>query len=347
MASHGRIGEFNPQREDWTSYIERLKEYFIANDLEEATKQKAILLNVVGAESYQLMRSLTAPKKPTEKSFDQLVALVKEHHHPKPSVILQRFKFGSRRQKPGEPIANFVSDLRRLSEHCDFGETLDDMLRDRIVCGIADGRLQRRLLVEPDLSLKKALELAQAQETAEQGAQQLQQQRPQQQQQPQKQTEKQCYRCGAANHLANACRFQDAVCRNCNKKGHIARACRSRVPVPRQTPQRPSAQQPPARQTHQVAAETEQMSEDTADSYDMFNLQGTQGKPFIVPVQLNGCTLEMEIDTGASLSIISRDFQPKLNFWNSLWLNDWQYSVIFTDHFGENLSSIACSCLEI
>ena len=214
-------------------------------------------------------------------------------------MILQRFKFGSRRQKPGEPIANFVSDLRRLSEHCDFGETLDDMLRDRIVCGIADGRLQRHLLVEPDLSLKKDLELAQAQETAEQGAQQLQQQRPhseqmnkltktggkpprpQQLQQPQKQTEKQCYRCGAANHLANACRFQDAVCRNCNKKGHIARACRSRVPVPRQTPQRPSAQQPPARQTHQVAAETEQMSEDTADSYEMFNLQGTQGKPFI------------------------------------------------------------------
>ena len=77
-------------------------------------------------------------------------------------------------------------------------------------------------------------------------------------------------------------------------------------------PQRPSAQQPPARQTHQVAAETEQMSEDTADSYKMFNLQGTQGKPFIVPVQLNGCTLEMEIDTGASLSIISEQTYKSL-----------------------------------
>lgn len=214
MASHGRIGEINPQREDWTSYIERLNEYFIANDLKEAAKQKAILLSVVGAETYQLMRSLTAPNKPTEKSFDQLVALVKEHHHPKPSVILQRFKFGSRRQKSGEPIANFVSDLRRLSEHCEFGETLDDMLRDRIVCGIADGRL----LVKPNLSVKKALELAQAQETAEQGAQQLQQQRPhsepmnmltknrgrppqpQQQQPAQRQTDKPCYRCGAINH---------------------------------------------------------------------------------------------------------------------------------------------------
>ena len=26
MATHGRIGEFNAQREDWTSYTERLQE---------------------------------------------------------------------------------------------------------------------------------------------------------------------------------------------------------------------------------------------------------------------------------------------------------------------------------
>ena len=69
MATHGRIGEFNPQREDWTSYTERLQEYFAANEIEEAAKQKAVLLSVVGVEMYQLMRSLTAPQKPTEKSF--------------------------------------------------------------------------------------------------------------------------------------------------------------------------------------------------------------------------------------------------------------------------------------
>ena len=45
-----------------------------------------------------------------------------------------------------------------------------DAARDHVVCGIADDRLQRRLLVEPELTLKKAVELAQAQETADQGA---------------------------------------------------------------------------------------------------------------------------------------------------------------------------------
>ena len=112
MVTHGRIEEFNAQRDDWTSYTERLQEYFVANEVEEAAKQKAVLLRVVGAETYQLMRSLTAPQKPTEKSFEQLVTIVKEHHNPRPSVILQRFKFGSRKQKPRESIATFVSELR-------------------------------------------------------------------------------------------------------------------------------------------------------------------------------------------------------------------------------------------
>ena len=128
------------------------------------------------------MRNLTAPAKSTDKFFDQLVKLVKEHHNSAPSVILHRFKFTSRRQKPGESFATYLSELRRLSEHCRYGETLDEMLRDRIVCGIADCRLQRRLLVEPDLTLKKTIELAQAQKTEDQGAQQLQQKQPQSEQ---------------------------------------------------------------------------------------------------------------------------------------------------------------------
>ena len=67
MATHGQIGEFNSQREDWMSYSERLEEYFIANDIKSAEKKKAILLSVVGADTYQLMQSLIAPEKPKKR----------------------------------------------------------------------------------------------------------------------------------------------------------------------------------------------------------------------------------------------------------------------------------------
>ena len=45
MATHGTLGEFDSNREDWTSYSERLEQYFQANDVESAEKQRAILLS--------------------------------------------------------------------------------------------------------------------------------------------------------------------------------------------------------------------------------------------------------------------------------------------------------------
>ena len=60
-----------------------------------------------------------------------------------------------------------MAELRQLSEHCEFGAYLDDMLRDRLVCGINNDSIQRRLLAEtPPLTFKKALEMSQGMEMA-------------------------------------------------------------------------------------------------------------------------------------------------------------------------------------
>ena len=48
------------------------------------------------------------------------------------------------------------------------------MLHDRMVCGILDKTVQKRLLAERDLTLAKAISLAQSVEIAEKGANELQ-----------------------------------------------------------------------------------------------------------------------------------------------------------------------------
>ena len=63
-----------------------------------------------------------------------------EHFDPKPSVIVQRFRFNSRSQE-GESVAKFTAELQRLSEHCKFGALLSDMLRDRLVVGIMNDHI--------------------------------------------------------------------------------------------------------------------------------------------------------------------------------------------------------------
>ena len=89
---------------------------------------------------YELIRSLVALVKPMVVLYKDIVRL---HYNPKPSKIVTCYKFNSRSQKPGESITCYVAELRRLSEQCGYGDHLEEMLRDRLVCGTANGRCQQ------------------------------------------------------------------------------------------------------------------------------------------------------------------------------------------------------------
>ena len=118
MATHGTLGEFNPTREGWTSYAERLELYFTATDIVTEKKQQAILLSICDAEMYRLIRDLVAPTNSTDKTFAELVKIVKNYHQPPPSTIVQRFYFNTRIQEMEETVSEFVAGLCRLSEYC-------------------------------------------------------------------------------------------------------------------------------------------------------------------------------------------------------------------------------------
>ena len=169
-----KLKEFSGE-EDWLQYCERLEFYFVAHGVEDAGKKKATLLAACGATTYKLMCDLVSPLKPKDKTFEQLKEIVQKHLKPKPSEIVQRYKFHTRVQRSGETIANFVAELRHLSQDCNFGDSLSDMLRDRLVCGVKSERTQRRLLAETALTFENAFAAATAMETAERNAIDLQQ----------------------------------------------------------------------------------------------------------------------------------------------------------------------------
>ena len=66
-------------------------------------------------------------------------------------AVIHWFRFNSRYRQQGEKVAEYVAALRsHLAIHCDYGDSLDDMLRDRITCGTNDVAIQRRLQ-KPDI----------------------------------------------------------------------------------------------------------------------------------------------------------------------------------------------------
>ena len=164
---HGAAGVFDSSREEWSEYAERLGHYFVANDIASEEKRRATLLTAVGPTTYRLLKTLASPLKLDEFTFQGLVDLAGKYFSPRPSPIVKRFEFNSRRQKEGESIATYVAELRKIAEHCDFGAVLSDMLRDRLVCGTVHKGIQRRLLVETALTFDKALEISLGAEAAD------------------------------------------------------------------------------------------------------------------------------------------------------------------------------------
>ena len=119
MATFGNVGEFVVENETIASYLEWVQLFMEANNM-KADKKAAVLLSVIGAKTYGLIRSLVAPEDPSSMKLEELFELLRNHFDPKPNVIVERFNFHRRKQETGESVADFVAELKRLARHCEF-----------------------------------------------------------------------------------------------------------------------------------------------------------------------------------------------------------------------------------
>ena len=121
---------------------------------------------MIASKTYSLLKNLLLPEKPADKTFDEIVSTLQKHLNPTPPEIAERFRFYKRNQQEGESVLNYVAVLRKLTTHCNLGSNLDETLRDRLVCGLNNQQIQKRLLAESKLKFSKAVDIAVAMETA-------------------------------------------------------------------------------------------------------------------------------------------------------------------------------------
>ena len=311
MATHGTVSQYQQSKETWTTYVERLNHYFIANDVADEGKKRSILLSACGSSTYKLIRSLVEVGQLATTPYSEITKMVAGYYQPIPSEIIQRYKFNTRVRASGELIATYVAALRELSEYCNYGDKLHEMLRDRLVCGVNHDTIQRKLLAEPDLTYEKAYTLAQAIEASERDSLDLKGSKNSSApllpwpgvnysrtfkhskgKIPTKRGNPTCYRCGGP-HLAPACKFINSECKFCKKKGYIARVCRK------------------AQQESKVGKETNVVLQDMPEdqcadhTHSLCIVRDQASDPLHVQVALNTVQVEMLLDTGASVSLIN------------------------------------------
>ena len=309
MSAPAIIGHVEPFRvgtDDWEQYEERMAQFLSVNEI-EGNRKVAVFLTMVGPQAYALLSNLLAPDKPATKTYAELVETLTKHLKLKSIVIAERFKFHRRTQGETESVSEFMAALRQLADKCDFRDYLEEALRDRLVCGLRSQSIQKKLLAESELTLQKAYETAHGMEAAALQAGELQAtsrvtsgevqlvRKPRKSRnQSAKTASSACHRCGKPGHTQDRCYYKRQWCRGCGKYGHIQKMC--------------------------TAQRVDQVDEDGfsqgsgRDSDDgiapLLNIQVVKPNPYKAGIQLNlhvgGKPLTMELDTGASVSLISK-----------------------------------------
>ncbi|XP_077497623.1 uncharacterized protein LOC144108219 [Amblyomma americanum] len=297
MSRLGRIDEYDPKVQNFDSYLERFEHFVSANEVSEA-KKLSVFLTVLGAEAYEALKNLVVPALPGEKTFAEIKILLKNHYSPQTSVIAERCRFNRRVQLEQESVEDFVLELKHLARKCNFGDFLQDALRDRLVAGIRNEETQRALFTTEGLTFQGACKIALDRELATQQAALLQQRgrsealnavgthercdRKTKDSTRGKSQKQKCSRCGKA-HTSDSCWYKRYKCRRCSKVGHLQNMC----------------------QASREELKAHLVSESSEEESTLYSCDATPSKKsYVVSVNVEGHDLPIQVDTGAAVTVV-------------------------------------------
>ena len=152
--------------EEWTKWIRRFERFRQASGLaeKEQTSQIHTLIYTMGDEAEDVLTSFRLTEE-QGKSYTTVVEKFDGYFVKRRNLIFERVKFNRRRQEEGEPVNDFIMDLYRLAEHCNYGTLHDELIRDRIVVGLRSAALSEKLQRVADLTLEKAVQMVRPSES--------------------------------------------------------------------------------------------------------------------------------------------------------------------------------------
>lgn len=128
--------------------------------------QVALLLHCMGQECRDIHETFTFDTAGDDKKYTVVMDKFTNHFIPLKNESVNSHLFFTRNQLEGESFDTFLTDIKRLSQDCDFGDLKDRLIRDRIVTGIENKKVKDRLLRETNLTLTKTIQICKEAELA-------------------------------------------------------------------------------------------------------------------------------------------------------------------------------------
>ena len=116
-------------------------------------------ISIAGPGVHEIFKTYSAEVQGDNKEFDKAMKCLSDHFKVKKNVPPARQKLLASKPNPGETINNFVTCLKSLAEHCDYGEEEDNQVRDIVISHITNKELKGKFYREENLSLTRLLEI--------------------------------------------------------------------------------------------------------------------------------------------------------------------------------------------
>ena len=288
--------------------------------------QVSTLVYCMGNQAEEIFASFKWEADDDKKDPDKVIAQFDKYFVPRRNVIFERAKFGSREQYIDEPIETYVRALYQLAEHCNFGATKDDFIRDRLVLGLRDKALSEQLQMEEELTLslavdkcrhKEMIQLQNKSDSTKMVAAVQQKDKRQQNNKYRKDNQNQesknkiCDKCGfekRRSHARGSCPAKQQRCRKCNRIGHFERACRQKIHYVEDNRVE--------RRFHDRDDRDEDIRNDMEKVFlGAVDVQKQDGyePPWKVNILVNGSRVNFKIDSGADVNVMSKKQYLSLN----------------------------------
>ena len=252
----------------------------------------------------------------------KLIQLATDCFQIKRNRTLDRQKFFSRMQQPGETLQQFWHTLNGLAALCDFGEKTKTLVLDMFILHMNNKKVQEKLCTEPR-EPDQALEFAIAFEEGVKrqklyGLQTTENPKIAVKTEPVYAVEKssnprECFRCGESNftpeHIKN-CTATNNRCKFCKIVRHLEKCCNKKFPQRQkemlQRLKSTSSNFQGMRRVNYIDEESEEEESDSNEEQLVLQIDGNGIKPFYMEGTMCGRYFKAIIDTGSPVSIFTK-----------------------------------------
>ncbi|XP_062550143.1 uncharacterized protein K02A2.6-like [Armigeres subalbatus] len=346
MSIPGMIGTIDHYHvgKSFCNYIERFEIMCKLNKVEPGEK-KQWFISLSGDDVFDEIKLLFPKKNVEELDYDEIIQKLKCRFDKTEPALMHRYKFYNKFQGPTESAENFVLAVRLLAESCNFKEFKDEAIRDRLILGLRDKKLQRKILTEDEITVEALERLIINDEEASQRTREIIDHnetanvmsvkyrlgqryedkfnsRSEQRDKRFRSRSRSQERFGSHSRSnerngTSATRVRtdwnghrNAVCNHCKRVGHIRKNCwflnKNSVKAVKQDSSEEIA---PFDKFNRIRLN--ESSDESDINCMMIKNSSNANEPCVIEVTIEGRKLMMEVDTGSAVSVISEKLYKK------------------------------------